>query len=59
MKSSDVKFDPSTEKLVDSPNGLRIEGQETIVYGSGRNKSEHIYRWMRYVDQPSDKSGQK
>lgn len=53
-----VKFDPKTEKLVETPNGFRIEGEQTISYGLGRNKAEHIYRWRRDVDQPSDKSSQ-
>lgn len=44
-----MKFDTKTEKLVDAAEGLRIEGEETIVFRVGRRKVEHTYRWMRYL----------
>ncbi len=40
-----LKIDYVTEKLVDAPEGLRIEGEQRIKDRFG----DRTLRWMRYI----------
>ena len=46
-----IHIDPKTEKLVQSSQGWRVEGEEKVITRFEGKKSERWVTWIRYISQ--------